>query len=362
MNAKGFFQFGPFRFDIQRNLLYRDESPVAAAPKVLHTLGVLLRNYGQLVEKDDLIKAVWPNTFVEENNLSQNISAIRKILAEGGDESWIETVPRRGFRMVAPVRFVEEISDWPRRQWITAGVASLFGLTAVGAWLMSRRSRNEAAVRSVVVLPVLNLSGDSRQDFVADGITEGLIAELARIAPLRIISRTSAMSFKGTRKTMPEIARELGVDAAVEASITPWNDKLKVQAKLIRASNEQHLWSAVYVKEFTELGGVQAQIAQAIAGRLGAMLTVRPVGSVNHAAYEEYLRGQYEWNKRTPDGIDKGIVHFRNAIEIDPAFARRMRGWPDCYNQLGSVMIGSKSPRETRPLAAAARAQSHTDQ
>jgi len=261
LKKKGFFEFGPYRFDLRARVLYRDGSPVPTTLKVLQTLAVLVENHGQLVQKEELIRAVWPDTFIEENNLSQNISAIRKIFSEGGVESWVETVPRRGFRLVAPVRYVEYSAHSTRRRVALAG---LLALMVGGGLIWWNRSGQETVVRSLVVLPVLNVSGDPRQDYVADGMTDGLIGELARTASLRVISRTSAMAFKGSRKTVPQIARELGVDAVVEGSIGRQGDRVRIRAKLIQARNERHLWSTVDDKDLAELGAAQAPISQAI--------------------------------------------------------------------------------------------------
>jgi DNA-binding winged helix-turn-helix (wHTH) protein/TolB-like protein len=325
LKNKGFFEFGPYRFDPRAKLLYRDTAPVAATLKVLQTLAVLVENHGQLVEKEELMKAVWPDTFVEENNLSQNISAIRKILGEGGGESWVETVPRRGFRLVAPVRYVDETKTALTRRGLLAGVSALAG---GGCLLWWKRSTKVVSVNSLLVLPVLNISGDPQQEYVADGMTDGLIGELARMASLRVISRTSALAFKGTRKTVPQIALEMAVDAVVEASVARQGDRVRIRAKLIEVRNERALWSIVEEKDFAELGAAQAQIAHAIATRLGVRIEPKPLGAVSRAAYEEYLRGRYEWNKRTPDGLEKAILHFRNAIEDDPAYASAIQVWP----------------------------------
>jgi TolB-like protein/DNA-binding winged helix-turn-helix (wHTH) protein/Flp pilus assembly protein TadD len=351
LKKKGFFEFGPYRFDPREKLLYREGSPVPAARKVLETLAVLIENHGQLVEKDELLRAVWPGTFVDQNNLSQNISAIRKIFSEGGFESAVETVPRRGFRLVAPVRYLEYSKHSMHRR---AALGGLLALTAAGSLIWWNRTGQETVVRSLLVLPVLNVSGDPQHDYVADGMTEGLISELARMASIRVISRTSAMAFKGSRKTVPQIARELGVDAVVEGSIAYQGNRVRIRAKLIQAGDERHLWSTVDDKDFAELGVAQAQIAQGIARRLGVPFRPLTSGSVNRAAYEEYLRGRYEWNKLTLQGLEKGITHFRNAIEHDPIYAPAYSGLADSYNQLGTVFIGSRSPLETRPLAAAA--------
>ena len=354
MNALGFFEFGAYRFDPGHKLLYRNQVLVPTAPKVLQILGILIENHGQLVEKDLLLRAVWPETFVEENNLSQHVSALRKLLAEGGGEAWIETVPRRGFRLVAPVRFVSAPAGGAPRRKVLAGLAAITALAAGGGSLWWSRRAVSAGGRSLIVLPVLNISGDPRQEYLADGMTDGLISDLARVNSLRVVSRTSTMTLKGAGRKLADVARELSVDLVLETSIARSGDRVRIHANLIQARGELTLWSTSDDKDIAEMPAAQMRIAHAIAERLGLQFPFRASGTINRMAYEEYLRGRYAWNKRTPGRIEEAIVHFRNAIDQDPAFAPAYAGLADSYNQMGSVQIGSKSPLETRPLAVAA--------
>ncbi len=184
------YEFGPFRLEGAERRLSRQGAPIILTPKVLDLLLALVERSGHLVSKEELLQKVWPDSFVEEANLSVNISALRRAIGDGdqGGEKYIETVPKVGYRFIARVREVP-------------GAA------------------NEPVIQSVAVLPLLNLSADPAQDYFAEGLTGELIIELANVSRLRVISRTSAMRFKGTRKTLPEIARELSVDAVVEGAV-----------------------------------------------------------------------------------------------------------------------------------------------
>jgi DNA-binding winged helix-turn-helix (wHTH) protein len=245
------FEFNDFRLETAERRLLRNGSPIALAPKVFDTLVVLVENPGRLMSKDELMQRLWPDTFVEEVSLAQNISQLRKALGEpAGDAQIIQTVAKRGYRFVAPVRIVSNgqgsslpasvpVEEQPppsesarlptltnRPIWkVVAGLAGVaLILAGVGSFvLLSQRTGKASAareIRSIAVLPLINLSQDAEQEFFADGVTDDLITELARVRALRVISRTSVMQYKGTRKSLPEIARELKVDAIVEGTVT----------------------------------------------------------------------------------------------------------------------------------------------
>jgi TolB-like protein/Flp pilus assembly protein TadD len=211
-------------------------------------------------------------------------------------------------------------------------------------------------------LPLENLSGDPSQDYFADGMTEALIGGLAKIGTLRVISRTSAMAYKGVRKPLPEIARELRVDAVVEGSVLRAGDQVRIAAQLVRAATDEHLWAETYDRPIRDVLALQSEVARAIAQEIRVKLTPREAArlrdgrAVDPAAYEAYLRGRFAWNKRTEAGVHQGIAFFDQAIERDPTYALAFAGLADCYNVLG--FWGGLGPKESfgRASAAATRA------
>jgi TolB-like protein len=211
----------------------------------------------------------------------------------------------------------------------------------------------------LAVLPLKNLSGDPSQDYVSDGLAEAIISQLAKIAPLRVISRTSIMHFSDTQKPLPEVDTELSVGAVVEGSIARSGDLVRVTIQLLHGPKDHHLSVETYEADYSEIpkisGEIAAAIARAIQVRIQPELRARLTGgAVKREAFDAYLRGRYHWNKRTTEDIFKAVEFFRRAIEEDPTYARAYAGLADCYNQLGTVMIGGRPPTESRPLAIAA--------
>ncbi len=217
------------------------------------------------------------------------------------------------------------------------------------------------AIGSLAVLPLRNLSGDPEQDFFADGMTEALIVRLAQIGSLRVISHTSAMSYKGVRKSIPQIARELGVDAVVEGSVQRSGERVRITAQLVAAASDEHLWSSTIDRPLGDILDLHSEVSRAIAEELRARLTpnervrLAGAGPVRPAAYEAYLRGRFFWNKRTPEGLAKGLACFQESIDADPLYAPAWSGLADCHNMLGAFRW--KTSREAFPLAHAAAAR-----
>src|ERR1035441_4753015 len=249
------FEFGPFRIDTEERLLFRGQETIALTPKVADTLLALLSNAGRVVEKDDLMKAIWPDTFVDEGGLARNISALRKALGDGaGEPQYIETIPKRGYRFVGtlqpePGETVVAHSPVGRKKprWLLTAVAALAALALLGAWWTYRRARPESQrFRSLLVKPFTNLSNDSTQEYVADGMTEGLINALTRIEALRVVSYTTAMTYKGPGKTLPQIARELNVDAVVEGSVAHSAGRVEIKVQFFDPRADKPLWSGRY--------------------------------------------------------------------------------------------------------------------
>ena len=237
---------------------------------------------------------------------------------------------------------------------------ALIMLVVVGFYVLPRQdTRTRKEIDSLAVLPLENLSGDPEQDYFADGMTEALITNLAKIRALRVVSRTTAMYHKGTKKPLPEIARELNVDALVEGSVVKSGERLRANVQLVYAATDQYLWAGTYERDLRDTLSLGSEIAQTIAQEIGIKVTpgeqarLTSARPVHRQAFDEYLRGRYYWSKRTREDLKKAIRHYQNALDEDPAFAPAYAGMADCYNQLGTVFIG-QPPAEMRALAAAA--------
>ena len=399
MKLKHIYEFGPFRLDAIERVLLREGKPVLVPPKDLETLLVLVESRGHIVEKNELLERVWPGTFVEEGNLTKHISNLRQLLGDGLNETThIETIPRRGYRFVAPVnelepvpaqtgnprfvetlprrgyRFIATANGWdapaaiegPRPQpapmpgaktalrvlglaaLVLAGVAVVLVGLNVSGW----RERLLPRIQSLAVLPLENLSGDPSQEYFADGMTEELITQLGKIRALRVISRTSVNRYKGTKKPLPEIARELDVDAVVEGTVARSGSRVRVTANLVRVSPEKHLWSERYERDLRDVLLIQQDVAQAVANEIRVQLTPRErerlssAHQVNSEAFEDYLKGRYLWNKRTEEDLKKALQYFQLAIEKDPSYARAYAGLADTYGVLGSWALDALPPSE----------------
>lgn len=367
------YEFNGFRLELAERRLLRNGSAIPLAPKVFDTLVVLVENSGRLMPKDDLMKRLWPDTFVEEVSLAQNISQLRKALGEPvSDVQFIQTVAKRGYRFVAPVRVLsngrESIRNEAEPSLVNGGseefetasqtvpvpiqtrrpiwksVAGLAGVAlavaSVSALLFFHRTSKASptrAIQSIAVLPLTNLSTDPEQEFFADGVTDDLITELARIRALRVISRTSVMQYKGTRKTLPEIARELKVDAIVEGTVSQRNGRVHITAQLVQANPEQHIWADTYERPLDEAQSLQSQIVRSIGEALRATMTpeeqarMRRSRAINSEANLLYLKGRFFWNKRSPAGVREGEKYFQKAIARDADFAQAYVGLADAY-------------------------------
>ena len=400
------YQFGPFRLDSAERMLYRDVEVVPLTAKVFDILLVFVENSGRTPEKDEVMEQVWPGQFVEEGNLTRNISTLRKVLGERPDDHrYLVTIPGRGYRFVAEVREVADEAERPRLRSNVAELAgngldesigaaaaaldriavsdgeavaaagqvkrrtgvvwrvslTVFGLAlafALYALIRERRSTPPSQITSIVVLPLQNLSGDPAPEYFADGMTDALIGELAKVGALRIISRTSAMHFKGTKKKLPEIADKLKVGAVVEGTVLRSGDRLRVRVELIRAASDQQLWAETYDHDLGDVLALQSGIARAIAPEIEIKLTpgeqarLANTHPVNRQAYDDYLLGIYHWNRRTEKSMRRAIDYFQSAIREDASYAPAYAGLADCYSLL-AYFFSYEDPREFSPKAKA---------
>ena len=375
------YEFGPFRLEPSERKLLRGNEIVALTPKAFDTLVLLVRNSGHLIEKDELLRRLWPDSFVEEGSLSTNIFMLRKALGE--DPPFIETVSRRGYRFVAPVERSPDSAEAAavdhqkrpkpifQRRWIAIVLLVPIMIGAVAAALLlglnvrGWRSRlfsgpPKPKIQALAVLPLANLSGDPEQEYFADGMTDSLITELGKISSPRVISRQSIMQYKGSKKGLPEIARELNVDAVLEGAVGHSGDRVKITVHLAQASPERQLWAQEYDRSIRDVLSLQGEIARAIADEIQVKLTpeertrLAVSRSVDPEAQDNYLRGLYFTSKYTELGYQTAIAHFKTAIAKEPTYAPAYAELAMAYFWLGNPDQGGPSARETMPQAKAA--------
>jgi|SRR5579864_367853 len=366
------YEFGPFRLD--GRVLFHDGRRVALTPKVLETLLVLVEADGRIVSKDELMQKVWPDTFVDETSLTSNISVLRKTLSmEGGGGSYVETVPKRGYRFAAPVSSIDNAvapgrssllrEHSRRRQWWAYPLilAAVLGIAFLFGWKRLRVAGSTGQKRIMVaVLPLQNLSGDPERDYIADGLTEEMIGQVSRYNPKRlgVIARTSSMTYKGTNKTVRQIGRELGVDFIVESSLRMIGDRFRISARLVRVADQTDVWSSTYDRTFQELVMLQDEVTQAIALHVQVELAaasrahLSAARPLNPDAYLAYLEGRYYWNKRSPQALERAIVHLQQAIQLDSNYALAHAGLADAY--ASQCLIADVVAAEVFPKAKAA--------
>lgn len=357
-NSAANAHFGDFEFNSQAGELRKQGIPVKLQGQPIEILAMLLKRPGQLVSREELRKKLWPgDTYVDfDHSLNAAVKRLRDALEDNADTPrYIETLARRGYRFIALI----ETSEVPRpvvpaaqkspgaRPWLSrrtslpASVSIALLLSMCGAaWFRFAHSAasGSAEIRSIVVLSLENLSNDSAQDYFADGITDTLMTHLGQISSLRVISRTSAMHFKGTRKTLPQIARELGVDAAVEGSVTRSGDLVHINVKLMRAPTDRQLWTASYDRDAGDLIRLEGQLALRIAHEVSARVTpavemgFTRVRALNPRAHDAYLHGRYLWNERIPESSAEAIGYFEQALREDHNFPLAYSGLADCYS------------------------------
>jgi len=402
-------RFGTYEVSLQSGEVRKAGLRIRVQQQPMKLLEILLERPGEVVTREELRSRVWPSESFGDFDQALNI-AIGKLRSALGDSAenprFIETLPKRGYRFLADVSVVDaefrpkrpEAADGDlpaserespvhkadsghriqnaglslapvapkRRPWPTSGVlvalavVIVVSLSILSLWLFRSRGPAPTGIRSLAVLPLDNLSGDATQNYFADGMTDELITDLAQISALRVISRTSVMVYKGARKPLPQIARELNVDAVVEGTVLHAGDQVRITAQLIEASTDKHLWSQSYEGDLRDTLTLQKKVASAIADQIRINLTpqeqaaLKSVKTVNPEAYESYLKGRYFWNKRTADGLKAALAYFKQAIEEDPKYAQAYSGSADTYALLGDWQYAVMTPKEAFPKAKAA--------
>ena len=351
------YEFGPFRLLPEERLLLRDNQAVPLTAKAFDLLVALVENSGHLVDKSALMERIWPEGFVEEANLSVNISALRRALGEGANEDqYIQTVPRHGYRFVARVEERGVEPEWKSgrveataasstlphfhslnsREALRRWAPVLIGLPLLLAVVLGMNAgefrerllgtSGPVRVQSLAVLPLENLSGDASEDYFAHGLTEALITDLAKIGVPRVISRASVMQYTGARKPVPQIGRELNVDAVLTGAVARSGERVQIAARLIHAGTERTLWSDNYERDLRDVLSLQTEIARDIA----EVIRIAPsrqervrfgrAGPVNPEAFDHYLRGQYYSHRQNKEDIDSAIRALEQAVATDPTF------------------------------------------
>jgi TolB-like protein/DNA-binding winged helix-turn-helix (wHTH) protein/Tfp pilus assembly protein PilF len=403
-------RFGMFEADMEAGELRKHGLRLKLSEQPFQILAMLVARPGEVVSREVLRERLWPSdTFVDfDHGLNNAVMRLREVLGDSSDHPrFIETLPRRGYRFIAPVELKNTASEKPGQEdaateknvgapdgagkngsgnsavghrvvegqrtrrfslsriamlavAVLAGSALISGITVhyVRGVNASKGKANRSS--SLVVLPLENLSGDKEQDYFADGMTDDLIANLAKIHSLRVISRSTAMAYKGTHKPLPQIATELNVDAVVEGTVMRVGNRVRITAELVQVSTDQHLWADTYESPIGDVLALQNRVSSAIVDEIRINLTkedkerLAQKPSVSPEAYEDYLKGRYYWNKRSGDGFEKAIGYFEEATRKDPQYALAYAGLADCYGIIGATIYGRLPASEAAPKAKSA--------
>jgi TolB-like protein/DNA-binding winged helix-turn-helix (wHTH) protein/Flp pilus assembly protein TadD len=366
--------FAEFEADLRAGELYRSGHKVKLQERPFQVLAVLLERAGEVVTRDELRQRIWPaDTFVDYGHgLAVAINKLREALRDSPEQPrFVETVGRRGYRFVAEVETngvevrepsaggplpgtvapLEEVLVTPPRRKTralqmaaTAGTAVLI-ITLLGLGRFLKRAHNSVGpphVSSLAVLPMKNLSNDPGQEYFVEGMTDEITTDVAKLSGLRVISRTSAMRYRDSHKSLPEIAQELNVDGVVEGTVERLGDRVRIRTQLIYAPADQHLWAEVYEGDLKDVLGLEANVANDIASHIELTLASQPTRpsnqrAVNPDAHELYLKGRYVWNKRDPQDLHLSVQYFQQAISKDPGYALAYAGLADAYGLLGEM-------------------------
>lgn len=401
-------RFGVFEADLKACELRKHGFRLKLAEQPFQVLAMLLEKPGETVTREELRSRLWAgDTFVDfDHGLNNAVMRVREVLLDSSDHPrYVETVPRRGYRFVAPIeerttpqnvpagrdatdsspaivlppapvtpQTQSSASVWdglvPR--WATPRRLAIFGVTLLEVlallWVWStvsshRPTQTSAGVApstSLVVLPLENLSRDKDQDYFADGMTDELIANLAKIRSLHVISRSTAMAYKGTRKPLSAIARELNVGAVVEGTVMRVGNRVRITAELVQVSTDHHLWADTYESQMGDVLALQNRVSSAIVNEIRINLTpeererLAKTPAVAPEAYENYLKGLYYWNKRSDENLTKAIGYFEHAAGTDPQYALAYAGLSDCYAIISAEIFGTMPAAEAAPKAKAA--------
>jgi len=394
-------RFGAFEADFGTGELRKGGVRIRLSGQPFEVLALLLERPGEAVSREELQQRLWPtDTFVDfDHGVNTAINRLREALGDSADNPrFIETVPRRGYRFIAPVgakappadatsaaaepsdnsaaavmlppeevpaaaELISGTSGRSRKKlaWFSIAIfAASIAVAAVAYLVRFFGHADSPRIQSLAVLPLANLSNGSDQDFFADGMTEALTTDLGKISALRVISRTSVMRYKGTNKPLPDIAKELNVDAVVDGTVARSGNHVRITANLVQASPEKHLWAETYESEVGDILTVQGEVAQAVAREIQVKLTPEEkklLGSaraVNPKAHDDYLKGHYLCDADTREGLDKGIQLLQQATAEDPNDPLAFAALADCYALwawAGDIFAGDLTPKDVLPQA-----------
>lgn len=327
MNAgQSSFEFGPFRLDLSERLLVRNGKAVQLSPKVFETLAFLVENRGHVLDKDELIKRLWPDTFVEESSLAQNIFQLRRALNGGGSSrKYIETVPKRGYRFSADVREI-----------------MLGGNGAVSTYSLNgnffAEDETGLAVKSLAVLPFRSLEQNGKEEeYLGLGMADATITKLIGLRQLLVVPTSTVLKYAGRKNGVEAVGRKLGVDAILEGTIQRANERVRVTVQLISLDEGKTIWSGKFDEQFTDIFTLQDSISEQVARALALRLTgaerrhLRKRYTENTEAYQAYLMGLFFWNKKSKEGLSKAVEYFQRAIKKDAGYALAYAGLADSY-------------------------------
>lgn len=397
-------RFGIYELDLRTNELRKQGRKIKLQEQPCRILGILLEHPGEVATREELRRRLWSDDiFVDfDHSLNTAIMRLREALSDSSENPrFIETLPRHGYRFIAPVEevggpehgkqgenrvsiaadfhppdvksasIVQEPAARPNRPSIGRHQLVLIGFVGSVALTLSvlgvrylrtatARKNQTAQIMSIVVLPFENLSRDMDQQYFTDGMTDELIAHLAKIRSLRVISRTSSMEYKRTQKSLSQIAHDLNVDAVVEGSVLRSGDRVRITAELVQVATDRQLWAETYESPLGDVLSLQSQVASAIVNQIRISVTpeeqqqLASTHPVSAESYENYLKGRYYWNKRSEEGLNKAIEYFQLATEKDPHYALAFAGLADSYSIIGSAIVGTVPSHDVASKAKAA--------
>ena len=376
-------RFGGFEIDLRAGELRNRGGRISLQERPFQILLALVEHPGEVVTREELQQKLWSaDTFVDfEHSINTAMMKLREALGDDAENPrYIQTLPKHGYRFICPVEpepdslqtvteanrevVPRKTAPWPYRALVLAtGVLFLLATVLVVVNVIGLRDHIDRLfnpplrIRSIAVLPLENLSHDPEQEYFADGMTEELITNLGKISALRVISRTSVMQFKGTKKPLPEIARQLNVDALVEGTVMRSGDRVRITANLLHASADRHLWAESYERDLKEVLALQGEVARTVAQQIEAKLTpqeqkrISNVRRINPQALEHYLRGRYATQELSEQNLKEALGHFQAAIDLDPTYAQANVGLAATYYLLSNFWL---PPKEAMPKSKAA--------
>ena len=367
-DGQQFYEFEDFRLDSVRGVLFRGDEIVNITPKAVEILALLVGRNGEIVTKDEIFAGVWPDSYVEEANLSHHIFKLRSALGESDTRKLIETVPKRGYRFVGRINEATNMEVSPASTriqfgWKLPAVVLLVLIAGAASFIWYAASRREAevpprasgAVSTIAVLPFVNESGDDEIEYLADGLTETLIGRFSETESLRVKPYTTVARYKNSQLVPEAIGKELNVGSLLTGRITKRGESIRLFVSLVDVASGYQTWGKQYDRDVGSLAMLQADVIRDMSDYLPAKISgsdqnrLLTPATGNSAAYILYLKGRYQLNRKTIDGLKKAVEHFNEAAAIDRSYALAYSGIADAYNQMGLWV--TMPPADTFPKA-----------